>query len=144
MTFGTLGGMMACDALSGRSNPWRELFDLHRTRVRGGVWDYVKENADYPYYLIRDRFAGAHGRSLRAVPRGTGKILELNGKHVAAYRAEDGSVTLRSAVCTHMGCLVRWNSAEKSWDCPCHGSRFSKTGKVMAGPAASPLANVPD
>jgi Rieske Fe-S protein len=142
MTFGTLGGMMAADAALGRANPWRELFDTGRTKVRHGAWDYVKENADYPYYLIRDRFAGPEGRSLRARPRGAGKILEIDGRPVAADRDADGVVTLRSAICTHMGCQVRWNPAETTWDCPCHGSRFTPAGKVIAGPAEAPLKDV--
>ncbi|HEX5215189.1 MAG TPA: FAD-dependent oxidoreductase [Vicinamibacterales bacterium] len=142
MTFGTLAAIMARDALTGVENPWRELFEPGRTKIRGGLWDYLKENKDYPYYIIRDRFAGADGKSTRAVPRGSGKILELDGKRVAAYRHPNGSLSLRSAVCTHMGCMVGWNDAESTWDCPCHGSRFSKTGDVIAGPAEAPLATL--
>jgi Rieske Fe-S protein len=103
------------------------------------LWEYIKENKDYPYYLIRDRFAGAEGRTLRSVKRGQGKILELNGQRVAAYRDENGATSLRSATCTHLGCEVAWNEAERTWDCPCHGSRFTPQGKVLAGPAESPL-----
>jgi glycine/D-amino acid oxidase-like deaminating enzyme/nitrite reductase/ring-hydroxylating ferredoxin subunit len=139
MTFGTLAAMMARDAVLGRSNPWRELFDVHRKKLRGGTWDYVKENKDYLYYLVRDRFAASE-KSLRAVPRGEGRLVELGGEQVAAYRDPQGVVTLRSAVCTHMGCLVGWNDAGKTWDCPCHGSRFKPDGEVLAGPAESPLA----
>ena len=76
MTFGTLGGMMAADHVLGRRNPWSDLFDPGRTKLRHAAWDYIRENKDYPYYLIRDRFAGAEGRSLRAVKRGEGKIIE--------------------------------------------------------------------
>jgi glycine/D-amino acid oxidase-like deaminating enzyme/nitrite reductase/ring-hydroxylating ferredoxin subunit len=139
MTFGTLGAMMACDAVLGRMNPWADLFDTGRTKIRGGLWEYIKENKDYPYYLIRDRFAGAEGRTLRSVKRGQGRILDLDGQRVAAYRDENGSTSLRSAICTHMGCEVGWNEAERTWDCPCHGSRFTPQGNVLAGPAESPL-----
>jgi Rieske Fe-S protein len=104
------------------------------------VWDYLKENVDYPYYLIRDRFAGADAQSLRAVKRGQGKIIERDGAKLAVYRDPAGGVTLRSATCTHMGCLVAWNTAERTWDCPCHGSRFKPTGDVIAGPAEAPLS----
>lgn len=142
MTFGTLGGMMATDAILGRTNPWSDLFDPARKKMRGGGWEYVKENKDYPYYLIRDRFAGAEGRTLRSVRRGEGKILDLNGSRVAAYRDDSGKTTVRSAACTHMGCAVVWNEAERTWDCPCHGSRFNPTGDVIAGPAESPLSEV--
>lgn len=140
MTFGTLSGMMACDHVLGRSNPWTGVFDIGRTRIRGGLWDYIKENSDYPYYLIRDRFAGTDTRFLRDVPRGEGRVLDLDGQRVAAFRQSDGATILRSAICPHMGCVVGWNEAERTWDCPCHGSRFRPTGEVMSGPAESPLA----
>jgi glycine/D-amino acid oxidase-like deaminating enzyme/nitrite reductase/ring-hydroxylating ferredoxin subunit len=140
MTFGTLAGMMAHDWATGRRNPWRDLFDPGRTKLRGGTWDYIKENLDYPYYLVRDRFVGPDARSLRAVRRGEGKIVEVGGKRLAAYRSDKGVVTLVSPVCTHLGCNVAWNGVEQTWDCPCHGSRFTPQGKVLAGPAESPLA----
>lgn len=143
MTFGTLAGVMARDAVVGRKNPWRDLFDPSRTKVLGGTWDYIKENADYPYYLIRDRFAAPEARSLHGLGRGEGRILELNGERVAAYRNAHGTVTKLSPVCTHMGCEVRWNGAEQTWDCPCHGSRFTPTGGVLAGPAETPLEKRP-
>jgi glycine/D-amino acid oxidase-like deaminating enzyme/nitrite reductase/ring-hydroxylating ferredoxin subunit len=142
VTFGTLSAMMFADAIAGRTNPWAELFEPSRKVLRHSAWDYIKENADYPYYLIRDRFAGTETRSLRAVRRGHGAIIERKGEKVAAYRAPDGSVTLRSPVCTHMGCLVSWNVAERTWDCPCHGSRFRPTGEVIAGPAETPLSEL--
>lgn len=140
ITFGTLAGMMARDKVLDRSNPWSELFDIGRTKVKGGAWDYLKENKDYPYYLIRDRFAGAQGASLRALGRGKGKILDIDGERVAAFRSDAGKVTLLSPVCTHLGCVVAWNDAESTWDCPCHGSRFAPGGEVISGPAESPLA----
>jgi Rieske Fe-S protein len=142
MTFGTLAAMMACDAVTGVVNPWRDLFDINRKKVIGGLWDYLKENKDYPYYLIRDRFAGAEGRSFRALRRNSGRILDIKGTKVAAYRDGNGVVTTLSPSCTHMGCKVQWNSVEETWDCPCHGSRFSATGAVMSGPAESPLEKV--
>jgi Rieske Fe-S protein len=104
----------------------------------------VKENLDYPYYMIRDRFVGPDAKSLRAVRRGEGKILQLDGEQVAASRDDAGKMTLVSAVCTHMGCLVAWNVAERTWDCPCHGSRFTPTGQVLAGPAETPLEKARD
>jgi glycine/D-amino acid oxidase-like deaminating enzyme/nitrite reductase/ring-hydroxylating ferredoxin subunit len=139
LTFGTLAGIMISDAVVGRSNPWSELFDPGRKALTRGLWDYVQENVDYPYYLIRDRFAGAEAKSLRAVGRGQGKVIERRGAKVAAYRDTAGTVTLRSAICTHMGCTVGWNTAERTWDCPCHGSRFKPTGEAISGPAEASL-----
>ena len=131
--------MMICDASTQRKTPWRELFDPNRSQLRGGVWNYVTENLEYPYYMVKDRVTASEGKSLRSLKPGQGKILKLDGKRVAAYRDPDGHATVLSAVCTHLGCIVRWNETEKSWDCPCHGSRFDPTGKVIAGPAESPL-----
>jgi glycine/D-amino acid oxidase-like deaminating enzyme/nitrite reductase/ring-hydroxylating ferredoxin subunit len=142
MTFGTVAALLIADAIEGRRNPWAELFDPGRAALRHGLWDYVKENADYPYYLIRDRFAGAEGRSLRSVKRGHGQIVEHRGSKVAASRDPQGRLTVRSATCTHMGCIVGWNDAEGTWDCPCHGSRFRPDGTVISGPAETPLSDV--
>jgi glycine/D-amino acid oxidase-like deaminating enzyme/nitrite reductase/ring-hydroxylating ferredoxin subunit len=142
LTFGTLAGIIISDAILGRSNPWSELFDPSRKALTRGLWDYLKENVDYPYYMIRDRFAGPDVQSLRAVKRGQGRIVERDGAKVAAYRDQAGTVTLRSAICTHMGCTVGWNTAERTWDCPCHGSRFKPNGDVISGPAEAPLAKV--
>jgi len=139
MTFGTLAAIMIVDAIAGRPNPWAELFEPGRAAIRRGLWDYIKENADYPYYMMRDRLAGADGKSLRAVKPGQGKVIEHQGQKVAAYRAPDGVLTMVSATCTHMGCLVGWNDAERTWDCPCHGSRFTAQGAVISGPAEKPL-----
>lgn len=141
MTFGTLGGMMACDHICGRRNPWATLFDPMR-KTLSTTWDYVKENLDYPYYMVRDRLTRAEGTSLEDVGPGEGKLLRLNGDRVAAYRDPSGGITTMSPVCPHMGCLVHWNATDATWDCPCHGSRFHPTGDVLAGPAESGLPMV--
>lgn len=143
MTLGTLAGIMACDAFLGRKNPWQTIFNPSRKKT-GGLWNFVKENIDYPYYLLRDRLAGTDGVSTRDVPRGEGRVLEIDGQHVACSRDDNGKLTSVSAVCTHLGCLVHWNRAEGTWDCPCHGSRFQASGEVLAGPAEDPLAPVAD
>jgi Rieske Fe-S protein len=142
MTFGTLSAVMFADEVTGRPNPWRELFDPGRTKIVGGLWDYLRENKDYPYYLVRDRFAGIGGKRLRSVPRGSGEVIEVSGQPAAVYRGLDGKIHVRSAVCTHMGCYVHWNDTERTWDCPCHGSRFKASGDVLAGPAESPLREI--
>ena len=141
LTFGTLAGIIIADRIMDRKNPWAELFHPGRTALRHGLWDYIKQNADYPYYMIRDRFAGADSRSLRSVKRGEGKIIDRHGAKVAAYRDPEGRLMVRSATCTHMGCVVAWNEAERTWDCPCHGSRFTPGGDVISGPAEAPLAD---
>jgi glycine/D-amino acid oxidase-like deaminating enzyme/nitrite reductase/ring-hydroxylating ferredoxin subunit len=139
MTFGTLAALMARDAIVGQDNPWKKLFAFDRTKVRGGTWNYLTENIDYPYYYLKDRLLGTEGKSTREVKGGEGKVIKLDGEHVACARDENGKLSMVSAVCTHLGCLVHWNSAEHTWDCPCHGSRFKPSGEVMAGPAETPL-----
>jgi Rieske Fe-S protein len=139
-TFGVIAAVMARDWITGAKNPWSDLFSPDRKAIRRGAWDYLRENKDYPYYLIQDRFRSPEGKSLTAVKRGEGKILKLGRKKLAVYRDERGNVKKMSAVCTHMGCLVRWNQAESTWDCPCHGSRFGPKGNVLSGPAETPLA----
>ena len=142
MTFGTLAGLMACDWVLGRSNPWQELLHVERKQFRGGTWDYIKENMDYPLHLAKGYLMGIEGHKVTDVPAGEGRVLKLHGQRCAVYRGNDGHVEMRSAICTHMGCVVRWNNTEQTWDCPCHGSRFQTDGTVLAGPAESPLAEV--
>jgi glycine/D-amino acid oxidase-like deaminating enzyme/nitrite reductase/ring-hydroxylating ferredoxin subunit len=141
-TLGTLSAMMARDRYLDRKNPWFDLFRVDRRPFHGGLWRYVQENLDYPYYLLRDRVAGADTDTLDDVPNGAGKIVRLHGQKVAAYRDDAGHVTVCSPVCTHLKCLVRWNAADRTWDCPCHGSRFHATGAVLSGPAEAPLEPV--
>jgi glycine/D-amino acid oxidase-like deaminating enzyme/nitrite reductase/ring-hydroxylating ferredoxin subunit len=140
MTFGTLAAMMIRDAITGVKNPWRDLFDVNRSAAVRGPLNYLRENADYPYYMIRDRFAGVGSRALRRLGRGDGQLVEVNGEVVAASRDADGRLSLLSPTCTHLGCRVAWNTTEKTWDCPCHGSRFTGDGAVLSGPAERPLA----
>lgn len=143
MTFGTLGAMMAVDAFLKRKSPWTELFDIHRKPFHGGTLRYLRENKDYPYYLLRDRLAGSKSESVKSVKRNEGKILKLDGKKAAVYRDASGKVTVCSPVCTHLQCIVEWNPAESTWDCPCHGSRFAATGEVLSGPAEEALEKLP-
>ncbi|PYK70563.1 MAG: FAD-dependent oxidoreductase [Verrucomicrobia bacterium] len=140
ITLGTIAAMMARDWATGIKNPWSDLFAPDRKVVRGGVWDYLRENKDYPYYLIKGRLERAEADSVRELKPDSGMIVKSSKGKVAAYRDSAGKVHKHSAVCTHMGCIVRWNEAEKTWDCPCHGSRFKPTGEVIAGPAETPLS----
>ena len=140
ITFGTLAGLMIHDAILGTDNPWRELFDPHRKATSlGAIARIVSENVDYPRYFIQDRLRRNRTDGVDSIGPGEGKVLTIGGQPVACSRDKDGTLTKVSAVCTHMGCLVRWNNTERSWDCPCHGSRFSADGQVMGGPAESPL-----
>jgi len=141
LTFGTAAATMITGAILGRPHPAAELFDPGRQAIHG-LWTYVKENADYPRYLVRDRFTHAEETSWSAVKPGEGRIIEFRGRKVAASRDDRGRLSVRDAICTHLGCVVAWNDAERTWDCPCHGSRFTPQGEVVSGPAESPLSPV--
>lgn len=141
ITFGTMGGLLVRDAVIGQKNPWKDIFSPGRVPLPQGALHYVRENLDYPYFMVRDRLAPA-GDDPQSIERGQGRIVLIDNQRVACSRDEQGELHAVSATCTHLGCLVRWNSAEATWDCPCHGSRFQATGEVLGGPAESPLTPV--
>jgi glycine/D-amino acid oxidase-like deaminating enzyme/nitrite reductase/ring-hydroxylating ferredoxin subunit len=141
-TLGTLAAMMARDRYLDRNNPWFDLLRVDRKPFHGGLGRYLKENADYPYYLLRDRLARTSDDGLESIGKAEGRIVAVDGKKTAAYRDDQGKLTLLSPVCTHLKCLVRWNAADHTWDCPCHGSRFHPDGAVLSGPAETPLAKI--
>lgn len=142
LTFGTLAGIMARDAVLDERNPWQEILDPGRKTIAGGLGALVRENLDYPYHLIVDRLREDRRSSADDIAPGDGRVIRLNGRHVACHRTAAGEVKMLDAVCTHMGCLVRFNKAERSWDCPCHGSRFTVDGKVIGGPAEEALERI--
>jgi glycine/D-amino acid oxidase-like deaminating enzyme/nitrite reductase/ring-hydroxylating ferredoxin subunit len=138
MTHGTIAGMLLADLIQGRDNPWRELYDPSR-KIVGAAAEWAKENLD-----VAAQFAGyvMPGASPDEIPWDSGAVVQRGLSKVAAYRDEKGELHETTAVCPHLGCIVQWNGSEKTWDCPCHGSRFDKTGKVVNGPANVDLAPV--
>jgi Rieske Fe-S protein len=145
MTHGTIAGMILSDLVRGQSNPWSSLYDPSRISLRARpIEEFAKENADVALRYAKDYVTLGDVRSEADIPRGEGRILRLGLRKVAAYRDQDGHVHMRSAACTHLKCIVQWNTAEKTWDCPCHGSRFDPYGTVVNGPAISDLEEVDD
>ncbi|MGV3625969.1 MAG: FAD-dependent oxidoreductase [Archangium sp.] len=142
LTFGTLAGIMLCDELRDIASPWAKLYAPTRVKPLASAKEFVSENVDFPATIAKDRVNRGEVKSADEVPRGEGRLMRANGKMVALFRDDDGHVHCRSAVCTHMGCYVQFNRAERSWDCPCHGSRFDPDGAVMNGPAVTPLEKV--
>jgi glycine/D-amino acid oxidase-like deaminating enzyme/nitrite reductase/ring-hydroxylating ferredoxin subunit len=136
MTLGTFSAMLIRDLIGGKKNPWTDLFSPNRKALTG-AWEYLRENADFPVRFIADRLRPA--ADLKDLPRCCGAIVRVDGKKRAVYLDEHGKKTILSPVCSHLGCIVEWNGADKTWDCPCHGSRFMATGELMAGPAESGL-----
>ncbi len=139
ITLGTFSAMMIRDAIAGHPEPWTEIFNPRRKRP-AALWHYLRENKDFPVRFVKDHLAAT--TKLEDVKRTTGAIVNIDGKKCAVYCDEHGKRTILSATCPHMGCIVKWNGAEKTWDCPCHGSRFTSSGDLMAGPAESGLETV--
>lgn len=139
MSNGTAAAMMLSDLVLGRANPWLELFDATRLKLGTTTAQLVRDNLDVARRFVGDRLATRRPTPIERLAPGEGGIVELEGERVAAFRDEDGRLSACSAVCTHMGCLVTWNPAERSWDCPCHGSRFDTRGSVLEGPAVRDL-----
>jgi glycine/D-amino acid oxidase-like deaminating enzyme/nitrite reductase/ring-hydroxylating ferredoxin subunit len=140
MTTGGVAGLLLRDLMNGRSSPWAELYDPSRQMHRG-LGEYLKENMEAAKHWV-ELIGPGDVASLDKLQAGEGALVKLGGKPVAAYRDESSELHLRSAVCTHAGCTVHWNSFEGCWDCPCHGSQFATDGQVLNGPAATPLAAV--
>ncbi|HXI13113.1 MAG TPA: FAD-dependent oxidoreductase [Thermoanaerobaculia bacterium] len=144
MTFGTLSGMVVADLILGRENKYAKLLDATRVKPVAAAKDYIAENVDFPKRFILDRIfrANVEGHSVEEITAGEGKIISVKGRKVAIYRDESGQLDALSPVCPHMKCDVAWNSHEKSWDCPCHGSRFTCGGRVINGPAVTNLERI--
>ena len=137
MTQCTIGAMIVTDLIQGRKNPWEKVYSPSRMTFRA-AGQYLKENANVVRQYA-DWIGGDSEEQLKALPPGEGLVLGRGLQKVAAYKHPDGLVEMRSAVCTHLGCIVAWNTVEKSWDCPCHGSRYDCHGQVLEGPAVKPL-----
>ena len=143
LTHGTIAGILLTDLILGRENPWKEIYDPSRKPVWGMAWkEFLVENANVAKEYAKDWLGGGDVSSVEEIPRGEGAVMRRGLSKVAVYVDGRGAVHERSAVCPHLGCIVHWNGAEKTWDCPCHGSRFDPKGQVIAGPANSPLTEV--
>ncbi|MBW3552234.1 MAG: FAD-dependent oxidoreductase [Gemmatimonadetes bacterium] len=137
MTHGALAGMLLRDLILHRENGWAKLYAPARISVRA-AGEYLHEGVSVGRHYLDWLLPGEVEREEDVQP-GHGAVLRRGLKPVAIYRDADGTVHRRSAVCTHMGCVVHWNSTERSWDCPCHGSRYDPQGGVLNGPAARGL-----
>jgi Rieske Fe-S protein len=133
ITHGTIAGILLGDLILDRRNPWATLYDPSRKTVRA-AGTFAKENLNVAARYLEWVTPGEVS-SVREIDTGCGAVLRRGLKKVAIYRDEKGKPHELSAVCPHLGCIVHWNAAESSWDCPCHGSRFDPYGKVMNGPS---------
>lgn len=138
MSKGVMSGMLLSDLILGKKNPYADLYDATRATPFLEP-ELIKSGMAVAARWVGDRFKNLKSSDLAEVPKGEGKLLTIDGDKVAAYRDEQGIVHAVSAVCPHLACIVSWNNAEMSWDCACHGSRFSCDGKVVHGPSVKDL-----
>jgi Rieske Fe-S protein len=139
LVYGSLAGMIISDQITNVQNPWSEVYDPKRFTPLASAKEFLKENADVALQYFKDLPFKFDAKELDEVHTGEGKVLTIEGKRCAAYRDENNSIHVVSAICPHMKCVVHWNKGEKSWDCPCHGSRFTFDGRVIEGPAIHDL-----
>jgi glycine/D-amino acid oxidase-like deaminating enzyme/nitrite reductase/ring-hydroxylating ferredoxin subunit len=123
--------------VEGRDHPWRDLYDTRRVRLRAAATTFLKENANVALRFVGDRLVKR--ADVDSIAPGEGRVVGAGLGQRAVYRDERGELHALSARCTHLGCIVNWNSGERTWDCPCHGSRFGAHGEVIMGPAVRPL-----
>jgi Rieske Fe-S protein len=138
ITNGTAAGTILADLAAERENRWLPLFDARRMKPIAGGAQFAKENAAAAVHLVGG-YLSRKPASVDELAPGSAAIMKLGGKNVATFRDERGQIHAVSAVCSHMGCIVGWNETDRTWDCPCHGSRFGLNGDVIHGPATAPL-----
>ncbi|MBL0913338.1 MAG: FAD-dependent oxidoreductase [Bacteroidia bacterium] len=140
MTHGTIAGMLIPDIIAGRSNHWEKLYSPSRFRFsRGAAWIKSMAGSFMDYLSHKPGRREKEGLDISELREGEGRIMRIDGDDFGVYRDDHNRLHFVSADCTHMGCTIKWNNDEKTWDCPCHGSRFSYTGEVLNGPANEPL-----
>ena len=139
MTSGTVAAIILSDRILERENAWAELYEAKRLNPRASAKKFVKENAAVGVEFFGARLSGGERRALDALGNGEGALLRVRGRKTAVYRDERGKLHALSPVCQHLYCIVSWNPAERSWDCPCHGSRYTGEGKVIQGPTVRDL-----
>lgn len=140
MTHGVIAGLLLTDLVLGRANPWKELYDPARKTLRA-VSEYARENLNTAVQYT-DWMTAGEVDSVNEILPGCGAVVRSGISKLAVYREETGELVKCSATCPHLGGVVRWNAVEKTWDCPCHGSRFTADGQVLNGPAVQGLSPV--
>ena len=138
LAIATSAARLIADLIAGRDNDWAEAFEPGRLRLRRSVPSIAREGIETALQYGRDLLAH-HPQDPDAIEPGEGAVVGTGPNQRAVYRSPDGAVHELGARCSHLGCVVRWNRAERAWDCPCHGSRFTPEGEVLAGPASKPL-----
>jgi Rieske Fe-S protein len=130
---------MLADSIVGIHHPCADILSPRRGKPLAAAGGFLAENVNALKHFVKDRIVHQDLDDPNQVPVGEGRICNINGTRAAVYNSEAGVLHMMSPVCTHLGCIVGWNNAEKSWDCPCHGGRFDATGKVLNGPPVTDL-----
>jgi Rieske Fe-S protein len=139
MTNSHIAARIITDLIVSGKNEFADLFNPGRVKPVAGFSNFVKAAADVTSHLISSLFAKEKLESLVSLAKGEAKVIKYEGHSLALYRDEDGKLHAVNPACTHIKCTVSWNAAEKSWDCPCHGSRFSFDGTMLTAPARKDL-----
>lgn len=142
LVYGTFAGMLITDLITHTVNEFTDIYDPSRTNPLKSAKRFIKENTNLASQFVKDYPFKGDVKELEDIPPGEGKLVKQDGNDYAAYRNESGEITITSAICPHLGCVVHWNGAEKSWDCPCHGSRFDPDGEVLEGPSYEGLKKI--
>ncbi len=143
MTTSVAAGMILTDMILGRSNPWADVYNPNRFHADSStIKKLISKNANVVKMFVTEHLTGLP--DISQLGEGEGGVVEANGKRLAVYKDMDGKVYKLSPNCKHMGCTVHWNNAEKTWDCPCHGSRYSFTGDVIQSPTIEEMDKVED
>lgn len=138
LVYGTMAAMIISDEIGKIKNKWSDLYKARRVNFLPATGKFLKENVSVAAQYVKDLFLDKDIKTDNLI-QGEGKIIKNDGKHYAVAKNTDGEVIAVTAVCPHLKCLVQWNSQEKTWDCPCHGSRFTIEGKLITGPAVKDL-----
>jgi nitrite reductase/ring-hydroxylating ferredoxin subunit len=141
MTHGTIAGILLTELIVGRECSWEPLYDPSRITLRASA-EFARENLNVAAQYVAGYVTGGEVDSPEEISPDEGAIIRRGLTKIAAYRDPQGRLHERSAVCQHLGCIVAWNRTERTWDCPCHGSRYDRYGTVINGPANSDLAGV--
>jgi glycine/D-amino acid oxidase-like deaminating enzyme/nitrite reductase/ring-hydroxylating ferredoxin subunit len=137
MTNSTVSAMILSDLIVRGKSPYQDVYNPSRKTITASAKEFVKENVNVAKELLKGKLSRLP-EDFEIKP-GEGKVINGNGERIGAFRDEKGGLHLVNTTCTHMGCELMWNSAERSWDCPCHGSRFTYDGDIVEGPAVMPL-----
>ncbi|MFX3623574.1 MAG: FAD-dependent oxidoreductase [Ectobacillus sp.] len=138
MTSGTAAALLLRDLIMEKDNPYKELYTPSRFHADPDIKNFIIQNADVAAHLIEGKL-DFNRRDIHDLANDEGAVVTVNGQRAGAYKDNDGILHVVDTTCTHMGCELEWNHGDRSWDCPCHGSRFSIDGEVIEGPAKKPL-----